>query len=201
MDIKLYYTPRTRATRVRWLLEELGTPYQLIPIDLYGGEGNSEAYRAIHPMGYVPAITIDGKPMHESGAICAWLTEQFPDKQLAPQPGTDNWRDYQQWMYFIPATLEPPLFYYLLHKTILPENQRIPEILPWCLKRYRQVLAMLEKEIQNKTFLVGNSFTTADIMLGSTLAWTPEVFSHYPALTRYTRQLTERPAYKAAIAD
>lgn len=90
MDIKLYYTPRTRATRVRWLLEELQIPYHLTSIDLFGGEGNTEAYRTIHPLGYIPVITADGNKIFETGAICAWLTEQFPEHQLSPSVGSQD---------------------------------------------------------------------------------------------------------------
>ena len=201
MDIKLYYTPRTRATRVRWLLEELQVPYQLIPVDLFGGEGYTKSYRAIHPLGYVPALSADGKIMHETGAICAWLTEQFPDRQLAPPQNSELWCEYQQWMYFVPGTLEPPIFYYLLHTNRLPENQRVSQIPPWCLERYQHVLKMLERELKRKDYMVGEQFTTADIMIGSILAMSGDLVRRYQSLTRYTDNLMQRPAFKTAYSD
>ncbi len=63
MNIKLYYTHRTRSLRPRWTLEELGLTYQLALIDLFGGEGDTPAYRRIHPHGSVPALEIDGRVM------------------------------------------------------------------------------------------------------------------------------------------
>ena len=68
MEIELFYTPRTRASRVRWLLEELDLHYTLRPVDLYRGERNPA-----HPLGMVPAMRVDGEPMFESGAMCMWL--------------------------------------------------------------------------------------------------------------------------------
>ena len=83
MNIKLYYWPHTRAFRVRWLLEELQLPYKLEYINLFKGETNSEAYKTVHPLGYLPAIEVDDRTMFESGAICAWLSDKFPQKKTS----------------------------------------------------------------------------------------------------------------------
>ena len=84
MELTLYYTPKTRAFRVRWLLEELGLEYRLEHIDLHAGEGNTPEYRAIHPLGQVPALKVDNEVMFESGAMLQWLAETHLDKGLAP---------------------------------------------------------------------------------------------------------------------
>ena len=199
MDITLYYTPRTRAFRVRWLLEELKLPYKLIYVDLFRGEGNTDKYKTIHPLGHVPVIDVDGKRIRESAAICAWLTDHFAEKKLAPKFHSAQWSDYEQWMYFVPGTLEPPIWHYLLHKSILPESQRIKQILPWCLGRYREILDTLDRELKNKRFIVSNTFSTADIMLGSTLSWTPELIKPLSALNDYMQRLINRPAYITAL--
>lgn len=85
MDIKLYYTPHTRAVRPRWLLEELNIPYQLEHIDLFAGEGQSRDYLKINPLGAVPAMEVDGEIMLESGAMCRWLTDRHIESELAPR--------------------------------------------------------------------------------------------------------------------
>ena len=201
MNIKLYYMPHTRAFRVRWLLEELGLPYQLEPINLFNGENNTEAYRAVHPLGYLPAIEIDGQAMFESGAICTWLTDQFPQKELAPDIHSELRREYEQWMFFVPGEVEPPVFYYELHKDILPSKVRVKEILPWLQQRYIHVLKALENKLENKLFLLGDNFSTADIMLGSTISWEPEMLEPFNALQDYVERLSSREAYINAKRD
>ncbi len=198
MDITLYYTPKTRALRPRWLLEELGLEYRLEAIDLFNGEGQSKAYRNIHPLGAVPAIEIDGNTMIESGAICHWLSDKVSKPKLAPALDDPQRQHYEQWMFFAPGTLEPPAYYALLHGRILPEQQRIQAIVPWCMSRHKNIIAMMDEQLENREYLLGESFSTADIMIGSTLMWLPEQLQDQPRLKAYTERLQQRPAYQRA---
>lgn len=198
MNIKLWYTPKTRALRPRWLLEELQLDYTLHSIDLFGGEGQTPEYRHIHPHGHVPAIEIDGKVMIESGAICHWLTDQHADKGLAPLTDNPDRRQYEQWMFYAPGTLEPPAFMMLLHSSILPAEERVADIVPWAGKRYMASLEMLERELQGKDYLLGTSFSTADIMVGSTLMWMPDMLKEFAQLQAYTERLQNREAWQKA---
>ena len=199
MQIKLYYMPQTRAFRVRWLLEELGLDYTLEHMNLFNGETETAAYKAVHPLGHLPAIEVDGKTLFESGAICAWFADQFPEKNLAPAIDTLNRSEYEQWMYFVPGEVEPPLFYFLLHNRILPAGMQIKEILPWLQARYVEVLKALENKLTNQQYLVGNHFSAADIMLGSTINWLPELLEPFAELQKYIARLSHRDAYIAAM--
>jgi glutathione S-transferase len=194
MDIELFYTPHTRSLRPRWLLEELNIPYTIHPVDLFGGERNPA-----HPLGSVPAIRIDGKMMFESGAMCHWLADRFPETGLAPAFEDDLRPAYEQWMFFAPGTLEPPAFDILLHTLILPEKQRVGEIIGFAEKSYRRVLLMLAKQLDHDGFILGASFTCADIMIGSTLNWLPDKLEPYPALQAYVERITSRAAYARAV--
>lgn len=198
MNIKLYYWPKSRAFRVRWLLEELGLPYQLEYLNLFEGETNNALYRAVHPLGSLPAIEVDGEPMFESGAICTWLADQMADKKLAPEFHSDKRREYEQWMYFVPAEVEPPIFYYLLHDTLLAPSDQVKAILPWLEQRYIRVLKVLQAKLERQDYLLGNELSTADIMLGSTLAWKPEFLTPFAALETYLARLSVREAYTRA---
>jgi len=195
MDIKLYYMPNTRAFRVRWLLEELGLNYKLENINLAKGQGNTDAYKAVHPLGYLPAIEIDGKAMFESGAICTWLSDSCPEKNLAPDIHSSQRREYEQWMFFVPGEVEPPLFYHQLHNKILPEKVQVKEILPWLLTRYDHVLKALNDKLESRKYLLGENFSTADIMLASTISWIPEMLEPYSRLENYVAKLSTRKAY------
>ena len=194
MDIELYYTPHTRSSRPRWLLEELALPYRLRPVDLFGGERNPT-----HPLGSVPAINLDGEILIESGAICHWLADCFPEKDLAPIMTDPRRAQYEQWMFFVPATLEPPAFDILMHTQILPEKKRIEAIVPFATKNYKYVLAMLAKKLDHESYLLGEQFSCADIMLGTTLTVLPGLLEDYPSLLTYTQRITARPAYQRAI--
>lgn len=193
MEIELYYTPHTRSLRPRWLLEELDVPYTIRPVDLFGGERNP-----IHPLGSVPAIRIDGESMFESGAMCHWLADRFPEKGLAPAIEDVLRHAYEQWMFFGPATLEPPAFEILMHTRILPEKRRVREIVGFAEKSYGRILRYLATELEHDGYLLGTSFSCADIMVGSTLDWLPEMLEPHPALQAYVQRLTSRDAYARA---
>lgn len=199
MNIKLYHMPGTRSDRVHWLLEELGLDYELALINLFSGEANTVSYKAIHPLGRLPAIEVDGKAMFESGGICSWLTDAHPQKKLAPAINSDERREYEQWMYFVPGEVEPPLFYHQLHNKILPDKNKVKEIIPWLLDRYMNVLETLNQHLTDRKYLLGDHFSTADIMLGSTIDWLPDLLEPHAALQDYLSGLYTRESYIAAL--
>jgi len=203
MNITLYYCAKTRAVRVRWLLEELQIPYQLKHIDIFSGAGQNKEYKAVHPYGQVPAINIDGEIIYESGAICSILADRFTDKKLAPKHNSTNRARYEQWMFFAPGTLEPPIFQYLLHTIIYPVERRIAQIAESNLHNTRQVLITLEKvfknSMKNQQYLINDRFSCADIMIGSVLMWLPDIISKYPKLHHYSENLKTRTAYKRCL--
>lgn len=201
MEIKLYYHPHSRAFRVRWLLEELGVDYQLHYIDIFAGEGETEAYKMIQPHGCLPALEVDGEVMFETSAICHWLTDQYPDKGLAPTMESPARRLYTQWMYYVPATLEPPLWYELLHSRILPEEKRVADILPFCQSRYSEVFQVLNSAYKDKAHLINNKFSTVDLMIGAMLLWKIKEVSHYPELKRVVQDISQRRAFRRAKAE
>jgi glutathione S-transferase len=95
-------------------------------------------------------------------------------------------------MLFVPATLEPPGFEVLLHAQILPEAKRIAAIVPFATAGYQQVLRVLSKELDHDGYLLGEQFTCADIMLGTTLTWLPGLLEDHPPLLAYTARVTAR---------
>ena len=194
MEIELYYTPHTRSLRPRWLLEELEIPYTIHVIDLFGGERNPA-----HPLGSVPAMTVNGQTMFESGAMCHWLADRFPEAGLAPATDAELRPAYEQWMFFVPGTLEPPAFEILMHTRILPKKDRVPEFIGYAKSSYQRVLHMLAQQLDHDGFILGATFTCADIMIGSTLNWLPDMLAPYPALQAYVQRITSRAAYVRAI--
>lgn len=201
MQIVLHYTHRTRAIRPRWLLEELQVPYRLELVDLFGGGANTPEYRRIHPLGRVPALEIDGRIQLESGAMCHWLADRFPAAGLAPAAEDARRIAYEQWMFFVPGTLEPPAWLVTLHTKILPPAQRIEAVVPWARERYLEAVRVLDDALDGRTYLLGDRFSAADILVGSTLMWLPDALEPFVRLRDYVGRLRGREAFLRAASE
>ena len=196
--MKLYHHPHTRSFRPLWLLEELQVPYELIDIDIFHGEGRTESYRQINPYGKVPTLDDDGTVIYEAGAICLYLADKFVEKNLAPALNTPERGLYYQWMFFAPGTMEPPLMNIFLHSKLLPEEERIPILVEQGVKQFNKIADNLNQTIEKKPYLLGDQFSTADIMVSSTLQWFPDFLDDRPELKAYVNRNSERPAYQRA---
>ena len=195
MDLTLYYMPGTRSERVRWALDELGLDYGIEKLDLFKGEGNRADYRAIHPLGQLPALLVDGQAMFESGAIVQWLAEATPGSRLAPPVDQPARRAFDQWMYFAATSLEAPAWEMMLHGNILPDEQAVKSIIPFATQQYQRALQVLDHALTGKDYLLGSDFSAADIMVGYLLPWFPEQLTECTVLPAYLDRLKQRPAY------
>jgi len=195
MELTLYYMPGTRSERVRWALDELGLDYGIEKLDLFKGEGNRADYRAIHPLGQLPALLVDGQAMFESGAIVQWLAEATPGSRLAPPVDQPARRAFDQWMYFAATSLEGPAWEMMLHGNILPDEQAVKSIIPFATQQYQRALQVLDHALTGKDYLLGSDFSAADIMVGYLLPWFPEQLTECTVLPAYLDRLKQRPAY------
>lgn len=200
MELTLYSHPNTRARRVRWVLEELELAYREEAVDIFSAEDNT-AYRAIHPLGQVPALRINDDVMIESGAIVQWLADSHLDKGLAPALDAPQRREFDQWMFFSVTTLEGPAWEIALHGKLLPKELRVKAIVPFALRRLREVLAVLEGVMAGRDYLVDNRFSVADVMIGDVLMWFPDQLTAYSALQGYVERLSQRPAWQRSRQD
>jgi glutathione S-transferase len=202
--LTLFHSAQSRSIRPRWLLEELGVPYELKRLDLQAGDQKKPEFLKVNPNGAVPAL-VDGEvTLFESGAICQYLADRFPDKGFAPAVGTPARGYYYQWIHFAMSGLEPPLLTIFLHTVMKAENERIPQLVPPAREQLKAALAVLEQALAGRTVLVGDDLTVADIMVGSTLAWAQMlglIDAGTPALAAYMGRLMGRPAFQRASAD
>jgi glutathione S-transferase len=201
--IKLYHSAQSRSTRPRWLLEEIGEPYELVRLDMSKKEHKTPQYLKIHPHGAVPALIDGDLAMIESAAICAHLADKFPAAKLAPAVGTPERGRYYQWMFYSMATLEPPVLQVFLNTVMLPEAQRSATVAEEGRKSFGAVAEVIANGLAGKPYLLGQQFSAADVMIGSTLAWSNfmGLLNGQPELTEYVQRLTARPAYQRATAD
>ena len=195
--MKLYYAPRTRSVRPRWLLEELGVDYTLERVDLEAGEHKKSEYKAnVHPLGKVPAL-VDGEiGMFESGAICRYLADKYLSRGLAPGLDRPERAAYNQWMTFSTATLEPALIK-------LGSAGDDDKAKAKAREEFDDICDALESAVGDGQWLLGDQFTAADIMIGSPLAWAKRsrMFDERPTLLTYTARVISRPAAVRARLD
>ena len=197
--MKLYHQPRTRSSRVRWLLAELGVPCDVQPVDVFAGEGRKPDYQqAVHPHGFVPALEDDGAVLIESSAICMYLADRYGEGRLAPPPGTIERGKYYEWMVYVPATADPCLETIMFNTVFLPEAKRNPQLVErarktWASKIEPRFAAALAKS----PFILGETFSAADVLVTGALTWArmANVLGDDPALQRYLEVITARPAF------
>ncbi len=188
----LYTHPMSRGRIVRWLLEELGQPYEVQRVD-YGPAMKSPAYRAINPMGKVPALRHGAAVVTETAAICAYLADAFPAAGLAP-PLSDPARGaYYRWLFFAAGPLEAATTNQALG-VVLPEDPQKRGAVGY--GSLAEVLDTLDTALAPGEYLVDDRFTAADVYVGAHLAWGMAfgTIEKRPHFERYVAGLVSRPA-------
>ncbi|MCK6555928.1 glutathione S-transferase family protein [Candidatus Binatia bacterium] len=198
--MKLYHARQSRSIRPRWLLEEIGVPYELVTLDMSKQEHKAPDYLKIHPHGALPALVDGDLALIESAAICAYLADKYPEKRLAPPVGSPVRGPYYQWIVYTIATMEPPLIDVFMNTVRLPEAERSPAKVEAGRVAWKKVAEVLSGALQGKQYLLGNEFSTADVMVGSTLAWGQflGLLEGFPVLQEYVGRLASRPAFVRA---
>jgi glutathione S-transferase len=201
--IKLFYAPNTRATRPRWMLEELEVPYELVTLDVAGGAHRTAEYLRIHPHGQVPALLDGDVAVFESTAICMYLADRFIERGLAPPVGSPARAAYYQWLVYCPATLEPAIGLLSGHTVALPPEQRVAPVADKAREKLAQSLAVLAGVLSRRPFMLGERFGAVDLVLGANLRWAFRaglLGSAPPVLQSYMERLLSRPAAQRAFA-
>jgi glutathione S-transferase len=178
-------------------MEELGLSYNLTTLNLQNGEHKAAEYKKIHPMGLVPAMTIDNEPLFESAAMCLALADAHPEKNLAPSPTAKERGQYYQWIFFSCNHLEPQLMDYFLHTQRLPEAQRDHNRAEAAKNQFTQNLEILAPNLDKNNYLLGANFSVADILVGSSLMWANMMkLVENKAVLSYLGRIQDRPAFQ-----
>ena len=190
-DLIFYTNPQSRGRIVRWMLEEIGQPYEteLIPYD----EMKSERYLAIHPLGKVPAIKHRGHVLTECAAICAYLADVFPEAGLGPRD--EEKADYYSGLFFAAGPLEAAVSNQAMGWQVPPERERM-----FGYGNFDRAIAAMDELLSQHDYVCGDRFTAADVYVGSQIMF-PLQFKMLPekdSLLRYRDRLSARPAYQRA---
>ena len=190
----LYTNPMSRGRVVRCMLEEIGQPYQVEVLD-YASTMKGPAYLAINPMGKVPALRHGEAIVTETAAICAYLADAFPQARLAPPPGDRLRAPYYRWLFFCAGPYEAASSNKVLGFVVPPERERMMGY-----GNIGKVLSTLEAAVSSGDYLVGNSFTAADVYVGSQIGFGMMfgMLEARPAFERYWQRLSARPAFVRA---
>jgi glutathione S-transferase len=190
-DPIIFYTnPMSRGQIARWMLEEVGAPYEAKILE-YSASMKGDEYLAINPMGKVPAIVHDGKVVTECAAICAYLAEAFPEAGLAPLPAEKA--DYYRWLFFAAGPVESAVTNNALGLQTDEKTSRMAGY-----GNMEDTINTLEKAVGNGPFICGDRFTAADVYVGAQVDWGLSfgTIPSRPAFENYAARLRERPAYK-----
>jgi glutathione S-transferase len=195
--MRLYHQPRSRSARVLWLVEEAGAPVDLVVIARE--EKTSDAYRKLHPLGRSPAYVEEEGPVFESAALCLHLADRHPEAGLIATPGSYERALQYQWCFFAMTELEAPLVEAareLWKESGEPDSARIES----ARGRFASGATVVEAALAGGDYLVGNSFSVADIVVCGVLSFarTAEVAELPPGLVPYVDGLEARPARQRA---
>jgi len=189
-DIIFYTNPMSRGQIIRWMLEEVGAPYDTEILD-YASSMKSEEYRKINPMMKVPAIVHHGKVVTECAAICAYLADAFPEAGLAPRD--DEKADYYRWLFFAAGPLEQAVTNKASGFEPTAERERM-----FGYGNYDLAVSTLSDHLAGRDYVCGSRFTAADVYVGSAVMWGTQ-FGTLPKLDNfvaYGERLSQREAYK-----
>lgn len=192
--LRFYTNPMSRGRIVRWMLEELGQPYETVVLD-YGTSMRAPEYLAINPMGKVPALVHDGKVVTEAAAICTYLALAFPQAGLM---ATDT-ATFLRWMFFGAGPLEQAVV-----NTSFGWAPRTPqEAGRTGYGSLEAVVAALTGHLGANDYIADGRFTAADVYLGSQVGWGLQfgTLPANPTLQAYWARLQDRPARLAADAQ
>ncbi len=200
--LRIYHVTGTRGTRVIWLCEELGVEYQVEKIDFSPAYRRSPEWRALNPVGKVPVMSDANGTLFESGAMVQYLLDRNTPNTLQPDRSAADYGLYLQWFWFAEATLARPLGEIVNHGRAFPDEQKIVPVVEEMAARAVDCLQAVADHVQGKRFILGDTFTAADIMLGYSIMLAEMLIpDQIPQnLLPYWQNLQSRPALQIARA-
>ena len=195
--LTLYHAAPSRSSITRWMLEEVGEPYDIHLLNLSRGDTHTPDYLAVNPMGKVPALKHGDTVITEVAAICAYLADEFPRAKLNVPIGTPRRGVYLKWLFFGPSCVEPAIW-----ERAYPRKEPAPRA-ALGFGEFETVIDVLAKAAgAARPYLMGEQFTAADVVVGSTLRWGMmfKLVPERPEFTAYTNRLAARPALQRAEA-
>lgn len=194
--LRLYWCANTRAFRISWLLEECALPFQRVAVDIRDAAAKGDpAFRAVSPLGKVPALEDGVARLTDSGAICIYVGDQYPSTGLAPPIGHPDRAAYLQWVLYTNSAVEPAM---------LERFQKLqPNPSAHGYGSFDLVVQALVGALEGRgPWILGERFSTADVLLGTSVQYLIQfgLVTDQPVLQAYLERCQARPAYQRALA-
>ncbi|WP_174236721.1 glutathione S-transferase family protein [Dyella sp. S184] len=196
-QVTFFHAPNSRSGGTRALLEELGVPFDLHVLSFKKGEQRQPEYLAINPMGKVPAIRHGNALITEQPAVFMYLADLYPEAKLAPPIGDPLRGPYLRWLVFYGSCFEPALI-----DRSMKRDPAAPSTCPY--GDFDTMLKTLTDQLEQGPYLLGDTFSAADVLWGTALNWTTmfKLVPELPVIRAYIDRVLARPAMqRAAAAD
>ena len=200
--MKLHHAPGSRSTRIVWLLEELGLPYDIQFHKLGDRAMRSAEYLKVHPMGRVPALEDNGVVIHESGAIVEYILTRYGAGRMLPDVKSPLYAQYLQWLHYSEGMMMPQVNVIMVETVFLPPERRNEVNVDRATKLLTRSLDAVELQLENGEEFLAGEFTGADIMTGHACIAAKRLnadMSEKPNVSAYVHRLTSRTAYQKAL--
>lgn len=187
----LYYAPQSRATSALMLMEELGVDYDLTVLNLKAGEQRRGDFLKVNPLGKVPAVVHGDTVITEQPAIFIYLADRYPQAGLAPALDDPRRGAYLRWMVYYGSSFEPAVLDRAMEREALPQDTS-----PY--GDFHTMLATVTDRLKDNPYLLGDTFSAADILWGYAFSWTTTfgVIDKTEEIDRYIQRISTRPAYR-----
>ncbi|WP_044559933.1 glutathione S-transferase family protein [Azospirillum sp. B4] len=199
--IRVFGGGTSRSLRVTWLMEEMGLPYRLRPVDLLAGGGDAE-FLAVNPAGFIPVIQDGDVTMAESIAIMEYLIARYGPTPLAPDPRDPAFPLYQQFLHLGEAGLAASIYFVGGSRHFAPESQRGNWTAGQALGVFNSRLGLVTRQLARTPYVAGEKFTAADI----SVAYALDLAQRFGGVVlgeverAYLARANGRDAYKRALA-
>jgi len=193
-DLTLYHAAPSRSSVVRWMLEELGEPYDLVLLSLAKEDQRKPEYLAINPMGKVPSLKHGDAVVTEVAAICTYLADEFPHARLNIPVGDPRRGPYLKWLFFSPTCIEAAVLDKAAPRKETPRRGMVGY------GDFDTVMDVVGKGVAGGPYLIGDQFTAADVVVGSMLRWGMmfNLLPERPEFRAYVDRLEQRAALQRA---
>jgi glutathione S-transferase len=199
--MRLYEFPPTRSIRVRWTLQELGIPFESVPVNLIAGDHRKPEFLALNPAAKIPVLVDGDVVLTESVATVMYLADKYPEQGLLPNSLAARGQAYR-WLLFAATELEQPLWRIARHTNLYPEEQRLPADVAIAGREFVEMAAVLARHMEGREFIVGAHAGVVDFVTAYTLDWANEarLLGDYPGLRVYMERMYARPKAPLRIA-